>query len=143
MRVPGDPASRAGASRLSKAEQRLRLFQQARGLPLGVSGSADRAGTEAGYAALCGSAPVRVSSGKTNRHRLNRGGNRQANAALHRAVIVRLRWHEPTQAYMARRRSQGMTGKEIMRCLKRYIAREIYHALARPKQATNDLSEAA
>ena len=69
------------------------------------------------------------SPGKTRRHRLNRGGDRQANAALHRIVIVRLRWHQPTRDYAARRTTEGKTRKDIIRCLKRYIAREIFAML--------------
>jgi transposase len=84
---------------------------------------------EAAFAALCGSSPVEASSGKTRRHRLNRGGDRQANAALHRIVIVRLRWHQPTRDYAARRTTEGKTRKEIIRCLKRYVAREIFAVL--------------
>jgi len=82
-----------------------------------------------GLAALCGASPVQASSGKTVRHRLNRGGNRQANAALYRIVVVRLRHDPRTQAYMARRLKQGKTRREVIRCLKRYLAREIYAAL--------------
>ncbi|HEY8791054.1 MAG TPA: IS110 family transposase [Actinopolymorphaceae bacterium] len=85
--------------------------------------------SEAAFAALCGSNPIPASSGKIQRHRLNRGGDRQANAALHRVVVVRLRWHEPTQAYMTRRLAEGKTKAEIIRCLKRYVAREIYNIL--------------
>jgi transposase len=85
--------------------------------------------SEAAFAALCGSSPVEASSGKTVRHRLNRGGDRQANAALHRIVIVRLRWHQPTRDYLARRTAEGKTKKEILRCLKRYVAREVFAAL--------------
>lgn len=85
--------------------------------------------SEAAFAALCGSNPIPASSGKTQRHRLNRGGDRQANAALHRVVVVRLRWHEPTQTYMTRRLAEGKTKAEIIRCLKRYVAREIYNIL--------------
>jgi transposase len=85
--------------------------------------------SEAAFAALCGSSPVEASSGKTRRHRLNRGGDRQANAALHRIVIVRLRWHQPTHHYAARRTAEGKTRKEIIRCLKRYLAREVFAAL--------------
>jgi transposase len=84
---------------------------------------------EAAFAALCGSSPVDASSGKTRRHRLNRGGDRQANAALHRIVIVRLRWHQPTRNYLARRTAEGKTKKEILRCLKRYVAREVFAVL--------------
>jgi transposase len=85
--------------------------------------------SEAAFAALCGSSPVEASSGKTRRHRLNRGGDRQANAALHRIVIVRLRWHQPTRDYVAKRTAEGKTSKEIIRCLKRYVAREVFAVL--------------
>jgi transposase len=85
--------------------------------------------SEAAFAALCGSSPVEASSGKTHRHRLNRGGDRQANAALHRIVIVRLRWHQPTRDYVAKRTAEGKTSKEIIRCLKRYVAREVFAVL--------------
>lgn len=89
-----------------------------------------RVRSEAAFAKLCGACPVPASSGKTNgRHRLNRGGNRQANAALHRAVIVRMRWHQPTIAYVQRRTAEGLTKKDIIRCLKRYLAREVYRLL--------------
>ena len=72
---------------------------------------------------------MEASSGKTRRHRLNRGGDRQANAALHRVVIVRLRWHQPTRDYVARRTAEGKGMKEILRCLKRYVAREVFAVL--------------
>jgi transposase len=85
--------------------------------------------SEAAFAALCGASPVEASSGKTRRHRLNRGGDRQANAALHRVVIVRLRWHQPTRDYVARRTAEGKSKKEILRCLKRYVAREVFAVL--------------
>ncbi|MGH8986675.1 MAG: transposase, partial [Acidimicrobiia bacterium] len=81
---------------------------------------------ERSYAALCGSSPVQVSSGKTDRHRLNRGGDRHANSALWRIVIVRMTSHQPTKDYIARRTAQGRTKQEIIRCLKRYIARELF-----------------
>lgn len=89
----------------------------------------DRIRSEPAFASLCGVAPIPASSGKTNRHRLSRGGNRQANAALHRIVIVRLRYHEPTKLYLERRTAEGRTKKEVIRCLKRYVAREVYGAL--------------
>jgi transposase len=93
----------------------------------------DRIRSEAALAKLCGVCPIPASSGKTTgRHRLNRGGNRQANAALHRAVVVRLRWHPPTIAYLARRTAEGLSKREIIRCLKRYLVREIYRLLPRP-----------
>jgi transposase len=88
----------------------------------------ERLHTEAGYAALCGTAPVRVSSGKTNRHRLNRAGDRQANSALWTIVMVRIRSnHPPTIAYLQRRTTDGLSKREAIRCLKRYVAREIYN----------------
>jgi transposase len=65
---------------------------------------------------LCGASPIPASSGKTVRHRLNRGGNRQANTALYRIVVVRLRWHQPTCAYLTRRTKQGLSKREIIRC---------------------------
>ena len=85
--------------------------------------------TEAAFAALCGSNPIPASSGKTNRHRLNRGGDRNANAALWRIVIVRLACDERTRKYLARRQNEGKTKTEAIRCLKRYVAREIFHAM--------------
>lgn len=89
----------------------------------------DRLNSEASFAALCGTSPVDASSGRQQRHRLNRGGNRNANAALHLIVITRLRWDQPTRDYMQRRLAEGKTKKEIIRCLKRYVARQIHHAI--------------
>jgi transposase len=90
----------------------------------------ERLRSEGAFANLCGAAPLPASSGKTSgRHRLNRGGDRQANCALWRVVIVRLATHQPTKAYMARRTQQGMSKREIIRCLKRYVAREVYREL--------------
>ena len=86
--------------------------------------------TEGSFAALCGVSPVDASSGKQRRHRLNRGGDRQANSALWRIVLVRMSHDPRTKAYVARRTAEGKTTKEIIRCLKRYVAREIYKALA-------------
>ena len=86
----------------------------------------DRLRSERAFARLCGAAPIPASSGKTNRHRLNRGGDRSANRALHIAVVVRMRYCDKTRAYVARRTAQGLTKPEIIRCLKRYLAREIY-----------------
>ena len=98
--------------------------------------------TEAAWARLCGVAPIPASSGIITRHRLNRGGHRQANAALYRTVIVRMRHHEPTRAYVARRTEEGRTKKEIIRCLKRFLAREIW-ALMRPlREGPNTPAEA-
>jgi transposase len=85
--------------------------------------------SDACFSMLCGSSPIQASSGKTRRHRLNRGGDRQANAALYRIVVVRLRWHQPTKDYMARRLTEGKSKKEVIRCLKRYVAREVFAVL--------------
>jgi transposase len=89
----------------------------------------ERLKSEAGFAMLCGVAPLPASSGITQRHRLNRGGDRQANRALHLAAISRLRLCPRTRAYAARRKAEGLSKREIIRCLKRYIAREVYHQL--------------
>lgn len=93
--------------------------------------------SEASFAALCGANPLPASSGRTDRHRLNRGGDRAANSALYTVVIVRMRYHQPTRDYVTRRRSQGLSNREISRCLKRYVAREllpvIREALAKTK----------
>jgi transposase len=85
--------------------------------------------TERAFAKLCGVAPIDASSGRQVRHRLNRGGNRQANRALHTMVVLRLRRHQPTRDYMERRLAEGKTKKEVIRCLKRYAAREIFALL--------------
>ncbi|MQA33747.1 IS110 family transposase [Modestobacter roseus] len=89
----------------------------------------DRLRSEAAFAQLCGTAPLPASSGRTTRHRLNRGGDRHANYALHIIALVRLSSHQPTQDYAARRRAECLSNLEIIRCLKRYIAREIHHVL--------------
>lgn len=101
----------------------------------------ERLRSEAAFAMLCGTAPLPASSGRTQRHRLNRGGDRQANSALYRIVLCRLRWDARTKDYMERRTKEGMSKKEIIRCLKRYIAREIYQvlaALAKARTTTTD-----
>ncbi|TDC92707.1 IS110 family transposase [Actinomadura sp. 7K507] len=92
----------------------------------------DRLTSEAAFAMLCGAAPIPASSGKTSRHRLNRGGDRQANKALYRVVICRLRWDPRTHAYVERRTKDGLSKKEIIRCLKRYVARELYQLITTP-----------
>lgn len=92
----------------------------------------NRITSEAAFAALCGVSAVEASSGEHVRHRLNRGGDRQANAALYRMVIVRLRYDPATRAYMQRRLDDQKTKKEIIRCLKRYAARELYQILKHP-----------
>jgi transposase len=89
--------------------------------------------SEATFAHLCGVAPIDASSGKQERHRLNRGGDRQANSALWHILITRMVCDQRTRDYIARRTDQGRTKKEAIRCLKRYIAREIYQQLPRPQ----------
>jgi hypothetical protein len=89
----------------------------------------DRLHGEAAFAALCGASPVPASSGKTTRHRLNHGGDRQANRTLHLIAVCRLRYCQRTRAYAQRRTAEGKTKREILRCLKRYIAREVYNTL--------------
>lgn len=92
----------------------------------------ERIATEAQFAHLCGAAPIPASSGKTRRFRLNRGGDRQANAALHRIALVRMSHDPRTRAYVERRTNENRSNKEILRCLKRAIAREIHHVLRDP-----------
>jgi transposase len=92
----------------------------------------DRLRSDAAFAALCGASPISASSGKTNRHRLNRGGDRAANSSLHRIALVRMRNHQPTRDYVARQRAAGRTTRDILRMLKRAIAREIFRCLTRP-----------
>jgi transposase len=101
----------------------------------------ERLRSEASFASLCGVSPRQASSGKTKRHRLNRGGDRLANNALWRIVLVRLARDEPTMRYMERRTQEGLSKREIIRCLKRFVAREIYHTLA-PTRNTSVTSTA-
>lgn len=88
--------------------------------------------SEAAFAKLCGVCPLPASSGKTSRHRLNRGGDRRANNALFTIVLVRMRHDPATRAYVERRTAQGKTRKEIIRCLKRFVAREVFTAITNP-----------
>ena len=92
----------------------------------------ERLRSEAAWAHLCAVAPIPASSGKPTRHRLNPGGDRQANHALWRIVITRMSSHPPTRAYVERRTEEGLSKKEIIRCLKRYVAREVYPYLRTP-----------
>jgi transposase len=107
-----------------------------------VGDQPDRIRSEAAFAKLCGACPIPASSGQTIRHRLNRGGNRQANAALYRVVIVRMRSHPPTLAYVRRRTREGKTKLEIIRCLKRFVAREIFGYLCGAKTPPTTLMSA-
>ncbi|WP_405845389.1 IS110 family transposase [Streptomyces platensis] len=96
-----------------------------------IGDNPERLGSEASFAALCGASPVERSSGTRQYRRLNRGGDRQANAALHRIVQTRLRFDPRTRDYYERRTKEGKTRRVIVRCLKRYAAREVFH-LVRP-----------
>jgi len=89
----------------------------------------DRLASEASFAALCGVSPIEASSGKTRRHRLNRGGDRRANAALYRIALTRSRGEDRTRTYLEHRTNQGSSRREALRCLKRHIAREVYHLI--------------
>jgi transposase len=89
----------------------------------------DRLHSESALAALTGTCPVPASSGRTQRHRLNRGGDRHANAAIYRVVLCRMRWDPRTRDYVQRRTTEGLSKKEIIRCLKRYLVRELYNDL--------------
>ncbi|HUY09842.1 MAG TPA: transposase [Candidatus Dormibacteraeota bacterium] len=92
----------------------------------------ERLRSEASFASLCGASPIPASSGKTNRYRLNRGGDRIANNALWRIVMVRLASDQETRNYMVRRTLEGRSKREIIRCLKRYVAREVYRTFLAP-----------
>jgi transposase len=114
--------------------------QTASALLATVGDNPARLRSEASFAALCGASPVDASSGKQIRHRLNRGGDRQANSALWRIVMTRMSCDPRTRAYVARRTAEGKTIKEIIRCLKRYVAREVYKALVTQSRATRRIA---
>jgi transposase len=99
---------------------------------VGEIAGAQRFASDAKLARTAGVAPIPVSSGKTNRHRLDRGGNRQINATIHRIAVTRLRCHRETQDYIARKRAEGKSTKEAIRCLKRHLTRRIWHLLQPP-----------
>ncbi len=99
---------------------------------IGEIAGAQRFSSDAKLARAGGIAPISVSSGNTNRHRLDRGGNRQINTAIHRVAITRLRCHPETKAYIARKRQEGKTNREAIRCLNRHLARRIWHLLQPP-----------
>lgn len=109
-------------------------YETATALMVAAGDNPDRLRSEASFAHLCGVAPLPASSGKTVRHRLSRSGDRQANRALFLIVLVRMHRDKDTQAYVARRTAQGLSKPEIMRCLKRYVAREVFRHL--PTQAS-------
>ncbi len=104
-------------------------FDVAARLLIAAGDNPHRIRSEAAWAHLCGVAPIPASSGKIQRHRLNRGGNRQANSAIHRILLTRMAHDQRTRDYISRRSAEGKTTGEIARILKRYIAREIYRQL--------------
>jgi transposase len=122
----GPRATPRAASSISSSGQLGVGPEVASALLVAARDNPGRLRTEASFAALCGTSPVEASSGKITRHRLNQGGNREANNALWRIVMVRLTCDQRTRNYLTRRRAEGKTDREIIRCLKRYIAREIY-----------------
>ena len=103
----------------------------------------ERLRSEASFAALCGVSPVPASSGKTIRHRLNRGGDRAANSALHIIAIGRLRTDPKTKAYVAKRITEGHSKLDALRALKRYIAREVFNIITRRQREINQTRIAA
>jgi hypothetical protein len=111
-------------------------YETAARLLVAAGDNPQRLRSEAAWAHMCGVAPIPASSGKTVRHRLNRGGNRQANSALYHVVITRMSHHQPTKDYVARRLAEGKTMAEIARVLKRYVAREVYRHLPRVSPRT-------
>jgi transposase len=100
---------------------------------VGEIAGAGRFATDAKLARAAGLAPIPVSSGKTNRHRLDRGGNRQINAAIHRVAVTRARYHPETRDYLARKKAEGKSTTEAIRCLKRHLARRVWHLLQPPR----------
>ena len=133
--TPTAPASTASSPSSSKRPPRACSTCHGVGvhtaalLLVAAGDNAERITSEAAFAHLCGVAPIHASSGKMTRHRLNRGGNRQANHALWRIVFTRMSSDPRTRAYVERRLAEGRSKPEIMRVLKRYVAREVYRHL--------------
>ncbi len=113
-------------------------YDSAAALIIAIGDNPERMKNQASFAALCGVSPVEFSSGKTTKRRLNRGGNRQANAALYRIVLTRLRWDPTTQEYLKTRTEKGKSKRDAIRCLERYVAREIFTII----KTTPDLPKA-
>jgi transposase len=109
---------------------------------IGEIAGADRFATDAKLARSCGVAPVPVSSGRRDRHRLDRGGNRQLNCALHRLAVNKGKWCPQSAAYLARKQAEGKTRMEALRCLKRHLARRVWHLLTTPTPTANALDTA-
>jgi transposase len=103
----------------------------------GETAGASRFRSEAAFAMHTGVAPLQASSGQITRHRLNRSGNRRLNSALHMMALTQARSHEPARRFMARKRAEGMSNREAMRCLKRYIARSVFGTLKRIERTTS------
>ncbi len=99
---------------------------------VGEIAGAHRFATAAKFARAAGIAPIPVSSGNTSRQRLDQGGNRQINAALHRVIVTRARCHPETQDYIARKHAEGKSNREAIRCLKRYLVRHVWRLLQPP-----------
>ena len=106
---------------------------------VGEIAGAERFATDAKLARAAGVAPIPVSSGKTNRHRLDRVGNRQINATIHRIAVTRLRCHPETQDYITRKRAEGKSTKEAIRCLKRHLTRRLWHLLTETGPPDQDI----
>jgi transposase len=110
-----------------------------------AGGNPNRLASDSAFAALCAANPIPASSGKTTRHRLNPAGDRAANRALHMIAVVRMRWDPATRAYVQRRTKDGLSKRDIIRCLKRYIARQVHHTitadLANHKPAASPLDD--
>src|SRR6187200_2817233 len=142
------------AGRLARAEQTARVriardeLRRIRELTRSIDAlereiaGIGRFATDAKLARIAGSAPIPAASGRTDRHRLDRGGNRQLNCALHRLAVARARLDPDTAAYLARKQAEGKTRREALRCLKRHLARRVWRLLETPSPtAARDLSE--
>ncbi|WP_414637176.1 transposase [Actinophytocola sp.] len=124
---PVECCASSGWARASAVTSRTRPSTAA--LLIAAGDNPDRLDSDASFAALCGVSPIQASFGKTTRHRLNHRGDRQANAAPYRIAFTRLRCDPPTRSYLDRRTAQGKTRREAIRCIKRYLAREIHRLL--------------
>ena len=105
---------------------------------VGEIAGADRFASDAQLARVAGTAPIPASSGRTDRHRLDRGGNRQINAAIHRIAVTRARCDPQTQDYIARKKAEGKTNRDAIRCLKRHLARRVWNLLRTPTPITGE-----
>jgi transposase len=120
-------------------EQKAVGYESAAQLLITLGDNPERLRSESSFAALCGVSPIPASSGKTNHHRLNRGGNRAANSALHIIAIGRFRTEVRSQEYTRKRTKDGLSKMEAIRCLKRYISREIYYVLKNRSTSINSI----